>query len=380
MKKLFLLLVLFFVAPLKDIYSQVYYTEGLTQDSWGIGFGLNYPRLVSTVLEATNSNYGGFLSIQRNFSEHTAFRFEASYNHFEGEYKNALPRVTKTDLFSGDFDLLYYFVPCESVSPYLLFGIGGIVYKASNAASPVLDDSLIIGYKFNLGLGIEWKISSDWRIKSEMSYFSVDGSKIDGMDWTRLDPGTSLLGGSNDSYASVDIGFVYYFDKGEQSRLCDLYYGLEPKVDYDRIEEIVKSYSVEPQEFDYARIEDIVKKYSVRKEKSPDRWVLIGVNFDLNKATLRPESYPVLYNAAEVLLLNPDVNVEIQGHTDNTGSEAYNKKLSLLRAETVKNFLVAKGVDASRLSVVGFGESKPISDNKTEQGRELNRRIEFLVK
>jgi OOP family OmpA-OmpF porin len=78
-------------------------------------------------------------------------------------------------------------------------------------------------------------------------------------------------------------------------------------------------------------------------------------------------------------LKNPDVKVEIQGHTDNIGSDNYNQKLSSLRAETVKNFLIAKGVAANRLTTVGFGKTKMIMDNKTEQGRGLNRRIELKI-
>ena len=130
---------------------------------------------------------------------------------------------------------------------------------------------------------------------------------------------------------------------------------------------------------DYGRIEDIVKKNQSTVTNVPSNWVLIGVNFDFNKSTLRPESIPILYNAAEILLTNPDIRVEIIGHTDNIGSDGYNQRLSLSRAETVRNFLIAKGVAANRMTTFGMGESKPIMDNSTQQGRELNRRIEFRV-
>jgi len=108
--------------------------------------------------------------------------------------------------------------------------------------------------------------------------------------------------------------------------------------------------------------------------------VLIGVNFESNKSSLSPEAYPILVNAVQVLLSNPDLEVEVQGHTDNVGNKDYNRKLSIERAETVKRFLISKGINPSRLTVVGYGDSQPISDNKTPQGKALNRRIEFKIK
>jgi OOP family OmpA-OmpF porin len=159
-----------------------------------------------------------------------------------------------------------------------------------------------------------------------------------------------------------------------------MYDGVNAQIDYDKIEEIVKRYAVtQPAEVDYDRIEDIVKKHKSNVSSLSNNWVLLGVNFDFNKSTLRPESLPILYNAAEILLNNPDIRVEIQGHTDNIGSESYNKKLSLERAQAVRNFLIAKGVAPNRMTAVGMGESNPIMDNSTPEGRQLNRRIEFKV-
>ncbi|MEO0086504.1 MAG: OmpA family protein [candidate division WOR-3 bacterium] len=107
---------------------------------------------------------------------------------------------------------------------------------------------------------------------------------------------------------------------------------------------------------------------------------LRGIYFDFNKATIRPESYPVLDSAAQILKDNPKIIVEIQGHTDNIGSAEYNKKLSLRRAQAVVNYFVQRhGVDIKRLRAVGYGEEKPIADNATEEGRALNRRVEFVI-
>jgi outer membrane protein OmpA-like peptidoglycan-associated protein len=108
--------------------------------------------------------------------------------------------------------------------------------------------------------------------------------------------------------------------------------------------------------------------------------VLEGINFEFNSSTIRVESYPILDHAAEILKDNPDIRVEVQGHTDSKGSESYNQKLSQARAESVKEYLEDKqGIDPSRLIAKGYGELKPIATNETEEGRAKNRRVEFKI-
>jgi outer membrane protein OmpA-like peptidoglycan-associated protein len=106
--------------------------------------------------------------------------------------------------------------------------------------------------------------------------------------------------------------------------------------------------------------------------------VLRGVNFDFNKATLQPAAHPILDEAAEMLKSNPDVNVEVRGYTDGVGSDGYNLRLSERRAETVKRYLVSRGVPASRLSTRGFGKADPVATNDTAVGRAQNRRVELV--
>jgi outer membrane protein OmpA-like peptidoglycan-associated protein len=107
--------------------------------------------------------------------------------------------------------------------------------------------------------------------------------------------------------------------------------------------------------------------------------ILRGINFEFNKATLTMDSETTLRLALNALIASPDVSVLIVGHTDNIGSEAYNKKLSLRRAQTVKSWMVNKGINVRRLSVAGKGFDEPINDNSTDEGRADNRRIEFRV-
>ena len=106
--------------------------------------------------------------------------------------------------------------------------------------------------------------------------------------------------------------------------------------------------------------------------------VLEGVNFDNDKAVLRQEDMAVLDQAAATLKEWGEVKVEVAGHTDNRSSDAYNMKLSQRRAEAVRDYLISKGVAADRLSAKGYGESRPIADNVTEQGRFKNRRVELV--
>jgi len=105
--------------------------------------------------------------------------------------------------------------------------------------------------------------------------------------------------------------------------------------------------------------------------------VLQGVNFTTGKATLLPESQTILDKVAESLNNNPDVTVEVGGHTDNTGSRATNLRLSQARAITVRDYLISKGVDGSRITAKGYGPDVPVADNKTATGRAANRRVEL---
>jgi OOP family OmpA-OmpF porin len=110
------------------------------------------------------------------------------------------------------------------------------------------------------------------------------------------------------------------------------------------------------------------------------RIVLRGINFDFDSAQIKPEFEPVLDVAVQELQDNPTISVEVAGHTDSTGADEYNQGLSERRANSVVDYLVSKGVDRSRLSSVGHGESQPVADNSSADGRAQNRRVELNVR
>lgn len=105
--------------------------------------------------------------------------------------------------------------------------------------------------------------------------------------------------------------------------------------------------------------------------------VLQGVTFESGRATLRPESYAVLDIVAASLAANPEIVIEVGGHTDNTGSAAINLRLSQARADAVRAYLATKGVAAERMSARGYGPDQPIAPNTTAAGRAQNRRVEL---
>lgn len=109
-----------------------------------------------------------------------------------------------------------------------------------------------------------------------------------------------------------------------------------------------------------------------------DGRVALHINFDVDKATLRPDAQPVVAEIGKLLESAPSLSLSIEGHTDNTGSREHNQALSAARARSVLGALVGLGVDASRLSSKGYGQDKPVTDNGTEAGRAKNRRVELV--
>ena len=107
--------------------------------------------------------------------------------------------------------------------------------------------------------------------------------------------------------------------------------------------------------------------------------VIKGIEFDFGKATIRKSSNAALDEAVKVLTDYKDLRILITGYTDDVGERQTNLDLSQARANAVKEYLVGKGVDASRVETHGAGPDNPIADNKTDKGRQQNRRIEFKL-
>lgn len=374
MKKVLTLSLLFVVLFSIEGYSQLHKSQ------WQLGFGGAYERNVGVEQTGNEGDFGFWLSIERDVSEHVAIRLMPNYKML-----SVYAGGPETTLMGADIDFVYSFVPCEPISPYFVAGLGGYSQELSGGIN-VPDDTYLM-YQVNMALGLEWKVlGPHWSIKTELAYHHTNNDKLDGYypGWAGGNVSNGgIWSGSTDGYMDFQVGLQYAFGKGEESKLCQLYSGIEVEaedIDYGRIEEIVKKYATEPTEVDYDRIDEMIKRCCQSVVGvARTNYELDGVHFEFDSAKIRPVSKPILDDAAEVLKENPNINVEIIGHTDNKGTEEYNRKLSLERANSVKQYLVEKGISASRLTTKGMGEEAPRASNATDDGRAENRRIEFRV-
>lgn len=115
------------------------------------------------------------------------------------------------------------------------------------------------------------------------------------------------------------------------------------------------------------------------KFELPKTFTLDNVHFDFGRSSLRPASYKELNELIELMKLKKNLKIEIAGHTDNVGSPESNLKLSQNRAISVRNYLIKRGITSQRVIAKGYGETQPIADNSTDQGRQKNRRTEVRI-
>ncbi|MDR0542937.1 MAG: OmpA family protein [Dysgonamonadaceae bacterium] len=160
----------------------------------------------------------------------------------------------------------------------------------------------------------------------------------------------------------------------------------------DSLDEDIKRYELEEGKYNYsATAPGYVHQQSsfvhqtgdtlivVMETVKPEVRVLKNLFFKWNSAVLEPESEPALNELHQFISENPEIHIRIIGHTDNTGPNAYNIKLSIARAQAVVNWLIGKDIPADRLESEGKGETEPVDSNDTEEGRANNRRVEFVI-
>ena len=127
-------------------------------------------------------------------------------------------------------------------------------------------------------------------------------------------------------------------------------------------------------------MEQVIQANDMYAALQKDGFIALDIHFDTGKATIKADSQDLVAQIAELLKGNPSLKVSLEGHTDNKGTPAGNKKLSEDRAKAVVAAVAAKGIASARMVAVGWGQEKPVADNRTEEGRAKNRRVEVVKK
>jgi outer membrane protein OmpA-like peptidoglycan-associated protein len=150
--------------------------------------------------------------------------------------------------------------------------------------------------------------------------------------------------------------------------------------DHDGVPDEVDACPDEPGELDSDPEKIGCPRYIRRVKGSNEIEVLKRIEFEFDKSTILPVSYPILDEMVSLLVANPTIKkMSIEGHTDNQGTAEYNQRLSDDRAHSVMQYLIKKGIDAGRLEAKGFGLTRPRASNDTDAGRQQNRRVEFHI-
>lgn len=260
------------------------------------------------------------------------------------------------------------------IRPYIGGGAGALQVELHDPAYAEQaikgDDDLVFAYQ--AGAGVAFALSSRWEVALDYRWIKSEKGKFD------LKPEDQGYTEARYEAQSAMATLRWYF-AGEEPAPSPAP-PAEAPVDVVPVAEPPASpVAIEPPPPPACQSPEAGQPMDLQGCKSGDTIVLRGVNFDFNKSSLTPNARTLLDQVAEALRARPDIEAEISGHTDSKGSEAYNQQLSVRRAQSVRQYLIDKGIDPVRLTTVGAGESSPVADNETEEGRELNRRVELTV-
>ena len=256
--------------------------------------------------------------------------FEAEYNQVKGDIDPVNSAEYKQTQINGNFyatsDLITKNYDSK-IKPYVLLGAGHYKYENDVPGQSFADDEGTLG---NAGLGAFWRLNDALSLRTEArATYNIDE---DFWNYTALAGLNVVLGGHLKPAANV--------------------------VEVAPVEPAPAPVQPAPQQL----VEDLNME--------------LRVFFDTNKSNIKDQYKPEIAKVAEKLSEYPNATARIEGHTDNTGPRALNERLSLARANSVKSALVSEyNVDAARLSTQGFAWDQPIADNKTKEGRAMNRRV-----
>ena len=297
-----------------------------------------------------DDGWGGGLALGKPITEHLNMELgltgsSLDFNTGSGSY----------DLWGLGVDAIYLLNRDADFTPYGVLGIGALYTDI-----PGRHDTGLMG---NIGLGVMKRLTDNISLRADARY-RMDGNS------------TNAFNENNFGDAVVSVGLNIALGqkaqpapKPEPAPVARPEPAPAPAPAPVVAPEPVASALTTPQamQLDQAKSGDTVV-------------ILEGVNFEFDSARLRPDARPILDEAVTVLNRRKDINVDVIGHTDSTGTTQYNQGLSERRAKAVYDYFVDKGIAADRLATMGYGETRPAHSNATREGRAKNRRVELVVK
>jgi OOP family OmpA-OmpF porin len=249
-------------------------------------------------------------------------------------------------------EALYNFTPDKKFVPFIAAGVGGrnISYDNSYYNDDAYSKNLVISY----GLGFKFFFAEDWAMRADVRHLFMPNDSLHNLEYT--------------------LGISYFFG-GKKPAIPEPAPGPAPGP--------VKP-APEPYYEDSTpsqKCPNTPSDLMVDKDGCPIKvTVNMNVLFDFDKANVKPKYHEELKRVSDYMHAYPWETAVLEGHTDSKGTDAYNMKLSQRRVDNIKKYLVEKlGVSADRLTAVGYGESRPIATNDTDEGRQLNRRVQAVM-
>lgn len=313
------------------------------------------------------------LDLSRYLTPH--FDIAAHLTYGDMSYNNGTDPIvfTRQNMFQANIQARYNILTdAYKWRPYLFAGFGHMRFADGDFVQP----NTIIPY----GLGLTWQFKPNIALRLQETFIYSDFDRMDADASKKF----------NDSYLQHSIAVVFNFGKSKNDADQD---GIAD--DDDECPDAIGPKSangcpdsdgdgVADKDDKCPELAGTPENNGCPEVKEEDKQILKdalhGINFETGKAVITEESNEVLDRVVSLMKLNPLFKLEIEGHTDSQGDDAMNMELSQKRANAVKQYLVDKGVDASRLTAKGYGETKPVADNETAEGRAENRRVELKIK
>lgn len=356
------------------------------QSVYGAGGALGIFKLWGGKADRSSLSYSGHIEGRYGISPYVMSSIEMGYGTFKparfgtSTYADANSPF-RTFIFPVDLTIRYTPLPANQVKPYALGELGLLFWDLARTGpkdgNVLTNGKLRWGKSFygmetnaliGFGAGFEWQITDKIALDFQFRGLHLINSKKDNVGENDV----------NDKYYQFRFSSIYYLNKKKpqaQPQIVEEIKSVELKPEPAVAQPIETSPELQTPP---KPVEQPVEPKIQMPEKGGAPLILKGVNFALGSAELTPEAQTILRQVAESLMEHPEVRVRIEGHTDNTGPETFNRWLSLRRAESVKRFLTEQGIAPNRMETVGKGPDFPIADNSTPEGQSLNRRIEFI--